>query len=97
MAIVVEEDRSRTGGLIVVLVWLVIFGVIAAGTYYVFFKKPELIELKVPATFEDTARLSKITLTPEEIVNNPVFSVLKPYVSLPEPAAVGRENPFAPF
>ena len=97
MAIVIEEERKSSSGLITILIWIVIFGVIAAAVYYIFFTKPQLVEISVPANFENTDQLSKVKLTPEDIINNPDFVALKPYITLPPAEKLGRANPFMPF
>jgi flagellar basal body-associated protein FliL len=97
MAIVVEEEQKKPSSLITILIWIVIFGVITAAAYYVFFRKPELIERSLPVNFQSIDELGKIKLTPEDIINNPDFVALKTYISLPAPDNVGKTNPFLGF
>lgn len=96
MAIIVEEARPpRNWGTIigtVILISLLFFGV-----YFLFFKKPVLIEMVIPAPVEKTQQLSKITFDPLSVQGSEVFKSLRQYSSLPTPGELGRNNPFSPF
>jgi len=98
MAIVVEEERkSSAGGLITFLMWAVIFVIVVATVYYVFFKKPDTIpNLVTPANFKNTQRLSQITL-PSDVLDQPAFKNLRPYVTPVFSSNVGKTDPFIPF
>lgn len=93
MAIVVESKKDA-GGAIAFLIWFLLIIVIVAGTYYVFFKKPELISIPTPEGFEETQRISKIRLNPQEVLDNPKFKSLRSYVTLSEAVSSGKANPF---
>ena len=77
-----------------IVVWLVILASVGASVYYVFFKRPELVEIATPANLRSTEELSKIKLSPEEIVSNPNFQVLKSYAVPLSVVGGGRANPF---
>ena len=96
MAIVVHEQRSGVN-IVRILIWLVILSVIGAIFYYIFFKKPELVEIVAPPNFQNTEELSKISLDPESVINSPIFQSLKQYITPPGPSNFGRPNPFLPF
>ena len=94
MAIVVEEENSRKGGMGGLLVWSVVFVVLAVSIYYIFFKRPDLVEVHTPANFENTVQLSKIKLDPERVVNDPLFISFKKYAEPLSPTPSARSNPF---
>lgn len=95
MAIVIEEEKGKTGA-VSVFIWLVIIGIIFAIAYYLFFKKPDLIPLiKVPSNFQSTDQLKNITLQPNDVIENPQFKALQKYINfeVADPRG-GRPNPF---
>lgn len=96
MAIILEEERQPTNW-VAVLSALVVIIVLFVGSYFLFFKKPELIEVVAPKKLQDLGNLSKVTFDPESVINDPTFKLLRQYgtqVTLPTP---GRSNPFKPF
>ena len=98
MAIVIEEERKQSASaLIGAVMWIIMLGVIGAAIYYVFFTKPDLVELAVPAEFANTAQISKIDLKPEEVLSNPAFRGLKQYITPALRSDTGRPNPFLPL
>lgn len=97
MAILIQEERTNTSGMVSVVVWMIILMVIVAAVYYVFFKNPEIIATRTPSGFENTAELSKIQIEPNEVLSNPRFGELRPYVEPLVPKASGRANPFLGF
>ncbi|RJQ28894.1 hypothetical protein C4571_02530 [Candidatus Parcubacteria bacterium] len=96
MAIIVEEGKNKVN-IGAILTWLVVILVLGLVAYYVFFQRPEFIELIPPSGLRDTTRLSKINLNSEEVLNNPQFQLLKQYISVPRSGNAGRENPFLSF
>lgn len=96
MAIVVEEEKNSKG-IMGILVWAVLLIAAGVAVYYIFFRNPELIEIATPASFQNTERLSRVKLTPEEITQNPLFLKLKSYVNPLSTEANGRQNPFLGF
>ena len=96
MAIVLEEEKRPTNWVAILSVAIVIV-VLFAGSYFLFFKKPELIEVVAPKQLQDLGNLSKVTFDPESVINAPTFKLLRQYgtlVTLPTP---GRSNPFKPY
>jgi uncharacterized protein (DUF58 family) len=96
MAIVVEE-RGQGTGLVSVLIWLLLLAVVALGFYFVFFKKPELIDIARPPGYETVEQISRISLDPESVVQNPKFRALKAHLTPSEAQTSGRTNPFMSF
>jgi hypothetical protein len=96
MAIVVEEERNSGGGVVNILIWLVLLGIVGSAIYYVFIVNPQIVEMAMPAGFQNTQQLSK-TIKPESVISGSNFQNLKKYVEVPEPGSVGRTNPFLPF
>jgi hypothetical protein len=93
MAIVVEQEQKSRQGLVGLIIWGVVFAIIAIAVYYVFFKRPDLVDVATP-TASDTAALSQIRLEPDEVINSPDFQALRSYVQPLEPQPGGRSNPF---
>jgi len=76
---------------------IILIGLLFFGVYFLFFKKPVLIEMAIPAPVEETRQLSKITFDPLSVQNSEVFKSLRQYSSLPTPGELGRANPFLPY
>lgn len=96
MAILVEQEKKPVNWFNVIGI-IVLVAVIFAGAYFVFFKKPELIDVVVPGGLSDIKTLSQVQIDPAPVVNS-----LKQYfttnygssITIPTP---GRSNPFVPF
>ena len=99
MAIVVEEERRHGVNIVNILIWVVILAIVVASVYYVFIKKPQTIpQFLTPTQFKNTAELSKVQLDSQDVVNNPLFRILKAPPQASTVQATGRPNPFlAPF
>lgn len=96
MAIIVEEIKPpRNWGLIISVVILVM--VLSVGIYFLFFKKPVLIEMAIPAPAKTTQELSQLKFDPVSIQNNELFKTLRQYSSLPTAGELGKPNPFLFF
>ncbi|MEK7574457.1 MAG: hypothetical protein AAB514_02940 [Patescibacteria group bacterium] len=97
MAIIVEEPKppKNWGTIIGVIIVIAIF---FFGIYFLFFKKPILIEAVIPAPLRQTQQLSKAKFDPASVSNSEVFKNLRPYSILPTATSgPGRPNPFSPF
>lgn len=97
MAIIIEEERPGRVGLIQLVSWIIILLLIGVVVYYVFFRKPPLVEITLPAGTENAEELLQLKLNPDSVTNSPVFNSLQEYVVFPPPSPVGRSNPFEPF
>ncbi len=97
MAIILQEEKREGSSLMSIIVWLGILASIGAAVYYIFFKNAELVETIVPSTFENTAELARIRLNPDEVIGNPKFQALKPYITPVATKNAGRTNPFSGF
>ncbi|MCP6720200.1 MAG: hypothetical protein KJI72_02685 [Patescibacteria group bacterium] len=96
MAITIEQEKKPVNW-VAILTAVVIVVVLFIGTYFLFFKKPELIEIVTPGTLQDVSKISKLSFDPESVLNSPTFKLLRQYgtgVTVPTP---GRSNPFKPF
>jgi hypothetical protein len=98
MAIVIQEERQNTVGILYILGWVILGIIILVGIYYVFFKKPELYEKTISTIsknkIEDVVRIgSNIDLN--AITENATFQSLKNYVEIPQNVTSGKKNPFA--
>lgn len=95
MAIVIEERKTKSGFITVVL-WLVILGVIIGAAYYLFFSQPQLIEVVVPSNLQNAQAITKISVNPQIVV--PLLQNLKVYIqSGTVPTNLGRSNPFLSY
>ncbi len=96
MAIIVEQEKKPVNWVNVVAI--VVFVVLVfAVAYFVFFNKPELIDVVLPGGLRNINTLSQVQVDP-----SPVVTTLQKYfttnynspITIPTP---GRTNPFAPF
>ena len=96
MAIIVEQDKKPVNFLGIIST-IVIIAVLFIGGYFVFFKKPELIEIVSPNNLGNLDELSKINFDPSEVLNSQTFKLLRQFaVGVPN-LTPGRINPFKPF
>ena len=93
MAIIVEEERPKVS-ITQILMWLAVLIVMGIAVYYIFFAKPEIVDIAIPSTFQNVNPLAEVTLNPEDVINGPAFQALKQYVTPPSPGNAGRSNPF---
>ncbi len=96
MAIIVEPEKKSVNWVTMISVFIIIV-VLFAGGYFLFFKKPDLIEIVLPNSLEEINKISKLTFDPASIINSPTFKLLKRYDPNIQSATAGRTNPFKPF
>lgn len=96
MAIVIEEEKKSSVSLISVLLWVVVLGILGLAAYYLFFYRPDIIPITVPASFQNTEELSHIDLN-LNVLDDPIFKSLKAGVQALNPQTTGRANPFLGF
>lgn len=95
MAIVIEEKKTRSG-FITVILWLVILGIIIGAVYYLFFSQPQLIEVVVPSNLQSAQNITKVSVNPQIVA--PLLQSLHPYIqSAGVPTNIGRSNPFLSY
>ena len=96
MAIIIEQEKKPINVfniVAVVVVVAIIFGVV----YFIFFSKPELIDVVVPGNLDSIQELSQIQVDATPVVNTLNKYFTNNYgssLSIPTP---GRSNPFLPF
>lgn len=96
MAIIVEEVKPpKNWGMIISVIILI--GLLFAGVYFLFFKKPVLIEMVIPSPAKTTQQLSQMKFDILSLQNNELFKSLRQYSSLPTAGELGRANPFLSF
>ncbi len=95
MAIVVEE-RSPTNWAGILLA-LVVIALLFGGGYFLFFKKPQLIEVVLPPELVSLRPLTEAPFDPQEVISSPNFKALKDYSGELTLPFAGRDNPFKPF
>ncbi len=96
MAIIVEQEKKPVNwlNLTVVIVFVVLIFALA---YFVFFKKPELIDVVLPGNLNKINTLSQVQVDPGPVVNTLQKYFTTNYgssLTIPTP---GRTNPFTPF
>ncbi|MEK7507924.1 MAG: hypothetical protein AAB602_02470 [Patescibacteria group bacterium] len=94
MAIIVSEEGEKKIDVVNLVIWISLLAIVGIAVYFLFFKKPPLVEVISPPSYKNIDPLAKADLSPDEVANSPDFKALKPYVPLPSPASVGRLNPF---
>ena len=103
MAIVLEDEKKGVS-LVTVLSIIVVVGIVFFGAYYLFFTKPELIEVVVPQSLQNVQGISHLTFDPKTAFDSDsgekssqVFRTLRKFgEALPLPTP-GRTNPFKAF
>jgi hypothetical protein len=96
MAIVIEEEKKSSVSIISIILWIVVLGVLGLSAYYLFFYRPDIIPITVPDSFQNTEELSHIDLN-LNVLEDPLFKMLKAGVSALNPQTTGRSNPFLGF
>ncbi len=96
MAIIVQQEKKPVNwfNITIIAVFIVVLFLLM---YFIFFKKPELVEVVVPAKLQNLSKISQAQLDPTPVVNelNQYFSNnTNQQISIPTP---GRTNPFQPF
>jgi hypothetical protein len=97
MAVIIEEEEKKPINWTAVITIAVIVIVLFAGSYYVFFQKPELIEIVAPRELQTISAISLVEFDPATVVNSPTFKLLRQYGTPVTPPPAGRDNPFEPF
>lgn len=97
MAIIVEAEKKPINWL-GLLSAVVVVAVLFVGSYYLFFKKPELIELVIPQNYENIKQLSGLNLDSSAVLDSVFFKLPpKQYGTDLGLSVPGRSNPFEPF
>ncbi len=96
MAITIEQEKQQRNWVGIIVALIVVVSLFVAA-YYLFFKKPELIETVTPGQLKQLQNVSQITFDPEALFNSPEFKALRQFggeITVPTP---GRSNPFAHY
>lgn len=94
MAIVMEEKKGGGAGIVSVILWLLILVVVGLGSYYIFFKKPDLIPVPQPTSLRDAQRVSQIRLDPDAVLRDLQPPAFQQFVTRVPSSGAGRLNPF---
>jgi len=96
--VTVEEEKKSTSWLNIALV-MIIIGVLFIGAYFLFFKKPELVEIVVPgqSQLEGWQQLGSLSFDPQELLTSPKFKLLRQFETPAPTLKSGRPNPFIPY
>ncbi|MCL4400325.1 hypothetical protein M1506_03570 [Patescibacteria group bacterium] len=96
MAIIVQEEKKPVNwlNLIVVVVFVVLIFAVA---YFIFFNKPEFIDVVLPGNLKDINTLSQVQINPGPVVDELQKYFTTNYNPSLVPPAPGRANPFVPF
>lgn len=96
MAIIIEEEK-RQNNWVGIAVGAVVVVVLFVGAYFLFFKRPQLIEVVTPKQLQEINKISAVSFDPDAVVSSPVFKALRQYGNpVASPQTAGRANPFAP-
>jgi hypothetical protein len=96
MAIVVEEERTKSH-VFAIAGWLVFLIMLAAAGYYLFFASPSTTSVPPSGGLGSIAPLAASPVQPQSVEQNPTLTALHTTIVAPTstgPAAVGRSNPF---
>lgn len=96
MAIIIEQDKKPVNWFNIIVVAAII-GIIFLILYFVFFKKPELIDVVVPGSLSNINQLSQVQVDPAPVVNSLNKYFTNNYGASLEIPTPGRSNPFLPF
>lgn len=97
MAIQIEQEKKEFnwGGFFAVVI---ILAIIFIGGYFLFFQKPELIDVVSPSRLQEVRRLSQAAdFDPKEVLESPIFRSFRDYRAPLTIPPAGRDNPFRPF
>lgn len=95
MAIVIEE-RKNQASIMGILSWLVVLGMIVFVVYYIFVRKPEIIEFNTPDNLRAIEQIQSIQLDPG-IAKLPQMTQRTQVGQPLNTQTTGRPNPFLPF
>jgi|SRR3989344_6279148 len=97
MAILVQEEKKPVNWIGMLTVIFIVTAVFVL-SYFLFFKRPEVIEQVVPkGKFEEINKISKVKFDPEAVVSSDSFQALKNYAPAFSPRETpGKQNPFRP-
>jgi hypothetical protein len=96
MAILIEQEKKPVNWIGMLTMLFVVVAVFVL-SYFLFFKKPEIIDQVTPKNLENIAKLSKLSFDPESVIGAPAFQNLRSYVSPITPRETpGKANPFRP-
>lgn len=94
MAVIIDEEKKPVNWFAIGVLAVIVI-IIFAGGYYLFFKKPELIETVAPKELDRLNSLSRVSFDPNSVLDSSAFKALRQYASPPALPAAGRDNPFA--
>ncbi|MDE2000955.1 MAG: hypothetical protein KGI60_00105 [Patescibacteria group bacterium] len=93
MAIVLEEKQPFHWGAL--LVFLAAIIVVVGAAYFLFFSPSPAAEEIIPLNVKSTTELSTVVLSPNDVLQNKTFQILKPYGAPAAAANPGANlNPF---
>lgn len=97
MAIYIEEEKTKNGswfGFSVIFIVLIIVGISA---YFMFFIKPEVIDVVLPVNSEVFDELSMLNFEPKDVISNNFFKYLKVHIPQNSLPPAGNSSPFGIF
>lgn len=95
MAVIIDEEKKPVNWLTLGVAAVIVI-IVFAGGYYLFFKKPQLIETVAPKELDRLNSLSQVSFDPSGVLNSSGFKALRQYTTPSAPPAAGRDNPFEP-
>ena len=97
MAILVEEEKAKSGNALTAVAWIATILIIVAAGYYLFLATPSAVTVTPPQSFLAIQPLATISVTPQDVANLSSFKSLTSAAAQPStstPGNVGRSNPF---
>ena len=95
MAIEFEQEKNGLP-IMGILIGAVVIGAVFFGSYFLLFKKPEIIDVVLPGGLRAVSEISQIPFQPETIVSSEKFKALRQYGTRLAPPQAGKSNPFLP-
>lgn len=96
MAIIVEEQK-RGFNWFGTIVFLFVFLLILAGSYYLFFTAVPGIELVAPTLLQTNSQIANLQFDPGTVINHATLKNLKIIAGPPPVGTLGRPNPLIGF
>ena len=97
MAIYIEEDKEKGGGIFGFGVLLVVLIVIGVAVYYLFFVQPAIISTVAPVQLRSIDELTRAQFDPSRVISSPFFTGLRQFVPEPSLLPAGNAAPFGVF
>ncbi len=97
MAIIIEEEKSKSG-LVRIIGWVVVFIVFIVAIYYIFFVTPQLVIIEPSGSLSTIEPIVENPVNPDSVLKSAAFQALQQPTVPMVPTSTGgtgsRSNPF---